>query len=325
MLALVDCNNFYVSWERVFRPAMERRPVVVLSNNDGCIISRSNETKALGFSMGDPYHLNKVKIRQDNVAVFSSNYALYGDMSRRVMDTLQAHAQDVEINSIDEAFLSLEGFEHFGLTVYAGIVTAAVRRCTGIPVSIRYRPHEKISQNRQRSCKKVPDAGGVFNVLEADADRMLGQVDVGDIWGVGRQWARWLHGQGIMTALDLKRSNPKTIRQKMTVVGERIVYELNGVSCLPLEILAPPQKGITVSRSFGQTLSSLGAIREALSQFVGRAGEKLRSQNLMAQRLAVFIMTSPLDSELIIITSFIMHNTNHLRLPSRGGEASPFW
>ena len=126
---------------------------------------------------------------------------------------------------------------------------------------------------------------------------MLGQVDVGDIWGVGGQWAVWLHGQGIMTALDLKRSDPKTIRQKMTVVGERIVSELNGVTCLPLEILAPPQKGITVSRSFGQTLTSLGAIREALSQFVGRAGEKLRAQNLMAKRLAVFIMISPFASD----------------------------
>lgn len=297
MLALVDCNNFYVSCERVFRPAMEGRPVVVLSNNDGCIIARSNEAKALGFSMGDPYHLNKVKISQNNVAVFSSNYALYGNMSRRVMDTLQVHAHDVEIYSIDEAFLNLEGFGHFGLTAYAGRVRAAVRRCTGIPVSIGIGPTKTLAKIANRLAKKFPDAGGVFNFLETDADRMLGQVDVGDIWGVGRQWAAWLHGQGIMTALDLKRSDPKTIRQKMTVVGERIISELNGVSCLPLEILAPPQKGITVSRSFGRTLTSLGAIREALSQFVGRGGEKLRAQNLMAKRLAVFLMTSPFASD----------------------------
>ena len=297
LFALVDCNNFYVSCERVFQPAMEGRPVVVLSNNDGCIIARSNEAKALGFKMGDPYHLNKEKIRQNKVVVFSSNYALYGDMSRRVMDTLQAHAQDVEIYSIDEAFLDLEGFEHFGLTAYAGTVRAAVGRCTGIPVSIGIGPTKTLAKIANRLAKKFPDAGGVFNFLETDADRMLGQVDVGDIWGVGRQWAAWLQGQGIMTALDLKRSDPKAIRQKMTVVGERIVSELNGVSCLPLEILAPPQKGITVSRSFGQTLTSLGSIREALSLFVGRAGEKLRGQNLMAKRLAVFIMTSPFASD----------------------------
>lgn len=297
LFALVDCNNFYVSCERVFQPAMEGRPVVVLSNNDGCIIARSNEAKALGFRMGDPYHLSKEKIRQNKVVVFSSNYALYGDMSRRVMDTLQAHAQDVEIYSIDEAFLDLEGFEHFGLTAYAGRVRAAVGRCTGIPVSIGIGPTKTLAKIANRLAKKFPDAGGVFNFLESDADRMLAQVDVGDIWGVGRQWAGWLQGQGIMTALDLKRSDPKAIRQKMTVVGERIVSELNGISCLPLEILAPPQKGITVSRSFGQTLTSLGPIREAMSLFVGRAGEKLRGQNLMAKRLAVFIMTSPFASE----------------------------
>ena len=156
MLALVDCNNFYVSCERVFRPSMEGRPVVVLSNNDGCIIARSNEAKALGFSMGDPYHLNKVKISQNNVAVFSSNYGLYGDMSRRVMDTLQAHAQDVEIYSIDEAFLNLEGFGHFGLTAYAGRVRAGRAALHGNPGVDRYRPHENTSQNRQPSCEEIP-------------------------------------------------------------------------------------------------------------------------------------------------------------------------
>jgi DNA polymerase V len=293
VFALVDCNNFYVSCERAFRPSLEGRPVVVLSNNDGCIIARSNEAKALGFGMADPYHLNRQKLRQHKVVVFSSNYALYGDMSRRVMDTLASFAHDIEIYSIDEAFLDLRGFEHKGLSVYAGRVRAAVRRCTGIPVSIGIGPTKTLAKIANHFAKKRPETGGVFTLLDADADMMLEQVEVEDIWGIGRRWAAWLAGQGIMTALDLKRADPKMIREKMTVVGERIVSELNGVSCLPLEAVAPPQKGITVSRSFGRTLTGLEPIQEALLQFAGRAGEKLRRQGLMAQRVSVFLSTSP--------------------------------
>lgn len=296
VLALVDCNNFYASCERVFNPKLDRQPVVVLSNNDGCIIARSNEAKALGFAMGDPYHLNRDKIRQHNVKVFSSNYALYGDMSRRVMSTLAALAQDVEIYSIDEAFLSLDGFQHRGLSDYAATIRTNVKRSTGIPVSIGIGPTKTLAKIANRLAKKLPGADGVFNLLAPDADNMLGQVDVGDVgdvWGVGRQWAAWLKGQGINTALDLKHADPKTIRARMTVVGERIISELNGESCLDLELVAPPQKGITVSRSFGRQLTDQEAIRQALLQFVGRAGEKLRRQNLQAKRLTVFLMTSP--------------------------------
>lgn len=297
VLALVDCNNFYASCERVFNPKLASQPVVVLSNNDGCIIARSNEAKALGFAMGDPYHLNKDKIRQHNVKVFSSNYALYGDMSRRVMSTLAAHAMDVEIYSIDEAFLSLQGFEYRGLDSYAATIRANVKRATGIPVSIGIGPTKTLAKIANRLAKKLPGTEGVCNLFEADTGMMLSLVDVGDVWGVGRQWAAWLKGQGINTALDLKRADPKTIRARMTVVGEKIVSELNGESCLDLELVAPPQKGITVSRSFGKTLSGLEPIREALLQFVGRAVEKLRRQNLQANRLTVFLMTSPFDKD----------------------------
>jgi len=293
VLALVDCNNFYASCERVFNPKLERQPIVVLSNNDGCIIARSNEAKALGFAMGDPYHLNKDKIRQHNVRVFSSNYALYGDMSRRVMSTLGSHALDVEIYSLDEAFLSLDGFQHRGLSNYAATIRTHVKRATGIPVSIGIGPTKTLAKIANRLAKKLAHTDGVFNLLESDVDTMLAIVDVGDVWGIGRQWATWLKGQGINTALDLKRADPKTIRARMTVVGERIVSELNGESCLDLELVAPPQKGITVSRSFGRQLTDREAIRQALLQFVGRAGEKLRRQNLQANRLTVFLMTSP--------------------------------
>lgn len=242
ILALVDCNNFYASCERVFNPKLTHQPVVVLSNNDGCIIARSNEAKALGFKMGDPYHFNKDKLRQHDVQVFSSNYALYGDMSRRVMSTLANLALDVEIYSIDEAFLSLDGFEQRGLSNYAAIIRSHVKRVTGIPVSIGIGSTKTLAKIANWLAKKLPRTEGVFNLLEADVDTMLAQVEVGDVWGVGRRWAAWLNAQGIITALDLKRADPKAIRARMTVVGERIVSELNGESCLDLELTAPPRR-----------------------------------------------------------------------------------
>lgn len=292
IFALVDCNNFYASCERVFNPRLEGKPVVVLSNNDGCVVARSNEAKALGIGMGVPEFQIRPLLRAHDVQVLSSNYALYGDMSQRVMSTLATLAPDVEIYSIDEAFLSLNGFEHRGLNGYAATIRNYVKRFTGIPVSIGIGPTKTLAKIANRLAKKLPGTAGVFNLLEADADTTLGLVDVGDVWGIGRQWALWLKGQGINTALDLKRTDPKTIRARMTVVGERIVSELNGLPCLDLELVAPPQKGITVSRSFGRQLTDRETIRQALLQFVWRAGEKLRRQNLQAKRLTVFLMTS---------------------------------
>jgi len=292
IFALVDCNNFYVSCERVFQPRLECHPVVVLSNNDGCIIARSNEAKALGLAMGDPYHLNRETLTRRGVDIFSSNYALYGDMSRRVMETLTAEAPEAEIYSIDEAFLNLAGLEWRGLTDYARHLQAMVRRHTGIPVSIGIGPTKVLAKIANHLAKAHPDAGGVFDLAAVDMDQALASVDVGDVWGIGRRWATWLKGQGIYTALDLKRADAKAIRRKMTVVGERIVYELNGQSCLPLELVAPPRKGVTVSRSFGRTLTRPEPITEALLHFVGRAGEKLRRQRLMTTHVIVFVMTN---------------------------------
>jgi DNA polymerase V len=292
VFALVDCNNFYVSCERVFQPRLAARPVVVLSNNDGCIIARSPEAKALGLAMGDPYHLHREQLTRHDVQIFSSNYALYGDMSRRVMETLAAQAPELEIYSIDEAFLNLSGLESWGLADYARRLQAAVRRHTGIPVSIGIGPTKTLAKLANHLAKMEPDAGGVRDLTAADMDRALAEVGVGDVWGIGRQWATWLAGQGIETALDLKRADPKAIRRKMTVVGERLVYELNGRSCLPLELVALPRKGLMVSRSFGQPLTRPEPIKEALLQFVGRAGEKLRRQRLMTSHLMVFVMTN---------------------------------
>jgi DNA polymerase V len=290
--ALADCNNFYVSCERVFRPALEGRPVVVLSNNDGCIIARSDEANALGFAMGDPYHLNREKLIRHGVEVFSSNYALYGDMSRRVMDTLGTFTPEIELYSIDEAFLNLAGFERRGLAEYARHIRATVRRHTGIAVSIGIGPTKTLAKVANHLAKAQPDTGGVYELTAADADHALASIEAGEVWGVGPRWAVWLEAQGIVTALDLKRADPKAIRRKMTVVGERLVYELNGRSCLPLELVAPPRQGLTVSRSFGQTLTRLEPIKEALVQFVGRAGEKLRRQGLMAAQVMVFVTTN---------------------------------
>jgi DNA polymerase V len=293
MFALVDCNNFYVSCERVFRPSLEGRPVVVLSNNDGCIIARSDEAKALGFAMGAPYHLNQEQLTRHGVHVFSSNYALYGDMSRRVMDTLSTFSPEIELYSIDEAFLNLTGFERRGLAAYAQQIRATVRRHTGIPVSIGIGPTKTLAKVANHVAKTESDAGGVSDLAAAgDVDRVLASVEVGEVWGVGRRWAKWLEDQGITTALDLKRADPKAIRRKMTVVGERLVYELNGRSFLPLELVTPARQGLTVSRSFGQTLTALRAINDALVQFVGRAAEKLRRQGLMAAQVMVFVTTN---------------------------------
>jgi DNA polymerase V len=224
--------------------------------------------------------------------VFSSNYALYGDMSRRVMDTLGTFTPELELYSIDEAFLNLAGFEHMGLTEYARLIRATVKRDTGIPVSIGIGPTKTLAKVANHLAKAQPETGGVYELSEAEADSALAGIDVGEVWGVGPRWATWLEAQGLATALDLKRADPKAIRRKMTVVGERLVYELNGRPCLPLELVEPPRQGLTVSRSFGQTLTALQPIKEALVQFTGRAAEKLRRQGFMAGQLLVFVTTN---------------------------------
>ncbi len=292
LFALVDCNSFYCSCERVFRPSLEGRPVVVLSNNDGCIIALTNEAKALRFVMGDPYHLKRKELEAASVAVYSSNYTLYGDMSRRVMTVLSRFTPELEIYSIDEAFLNLAGFESWGVEDYARLIRKTVKQETGIPVSVGIGETKTLAKIANRIAKKNPQAGGVCDLSGTpNIDPILAGIETGDIWGVGRQWSAWLEGQGIKTALDLKRADAKQVRAKMTVVGERIVRELNGISCLPLDLLPAPQKGITVSRSFGQLLGDKEPIRQALLRYVGRAAEKLRRGNLMAERLTVFART----------------------------------
>src|SRR3569623_52141 len=211
-------------------------------------------------------------------------------MSRRVMTTLAQQAPEVEIYSIDEAFMNLRGIS--AAADFARHVRATVRQHTCIPVSIGIGPTKTLAKIANRIAKKSPELGGVYDLNHGERETALASVAVGDVWGIGRQWSAWLEGQGIKTACDLMQADAKAIRQKMTVTGERIVYELRGVSCLPLELAPPPQKGVTVSRSFGQLLTELAPIEEALTHFASRAGEKLRKQGLMARQLSIFLETN---------------------------------
>jgi DNA polymerase V len=296
MFALVDCNNFYASCERVFQPKLEGRPIVVLSNNDGCVIARSNEAKALGIAMGTPYFKIEKFAEQNGVAVFSSNYALYGDMSRRVMQVLAGFAPNVEIYSIDECFLDLSSMPG-ELTAYALEISRTVRRWTGIPVSIGIAPTKTLAKIANRLAKKGASPDGP--VLEwnkvASPETTLAAVSVEDVWGVSTRWGEKLRKLGIKNAQALREADPKRLRQHFGVVMERIGWELRGLSCIPLESTPPPRKQILTSRSFGVKLTELDDLRAAVSAFAARSGEKLRAQGLCAQALCVFIHTSPFD------------------------------
>ena len=303
MFGLVDCNNFYVSCERVFQPRLEGQPVVVLSNNDGCIISRSAEAKALGLKMGDPYFQVKEQLRRDSVQVFSSNYTLYGDMSRRVMHYLGTMAPNVEIYSIDEAFLDLGGLEQH-LIPYLGNLTDLAQRLrmgvkarTGIPVCVGVAPTKTLAKLANRLAKKDAGLGGVLYLDSAPRRAWaLGQVPVGDVWGVGRQYAQKLTAAGIDSAADLSRVSEAWARKFLGgVVGARLVRELQGYPCAGL---APSEDGtlrrqsISCSRTFGRPLRERASVLGAVSAFVARAAEKLRRQGDLAHVLTVFVSQS---------------------------------
>lgn len=290
IFALVDCNNFYASCERVFNPKLNHRPVVVLSNNDGCVVARSNEAKALGIPMGIPEFKIRELIRKHQVAVFSSNYTLYGDMSQRVMDTLGTLCPDLEIYSIDEAFLSLCGFQSRNLSDYGRLIRTRVKQDTGIPVSVGIAPTKTLAKIAGDIAKK--SESGVFDLTGADRKSILTKTEVADVWGIGRAHSHFLHSHGIMTALQLSEASDQFIRKHMGVVGLRLVLELRGVSCLELEQCPPPKKGITCSRSFGRSITQLHEMEEAVSSYTSRAAEKLRREKLSVSSLSVFLHTN---------------------------------
>lgn len=324
VFALVDCNNFYVSCERLFRPALNGRPVVVLSNNDGCVISRSNEAKALGIPMGEPYFKIRSFARRRNVHIFSSNYALYGDLSARVMAVLHRMEAEMEVYSIDEAFLSLPGGNGWNWLDYAAGLRARIAREVGIPVSIGIGATKTLAKIAARMAKKElgaewgaegrADSGypGVFELAdEGQTDAVLQQTDVHDIWGIGSRFTARLYRQGIRTGLELKRADGGWARKHLTVVGARIVMELNGISCLPLAKAPSSKKSIVTSRSFGQPVTAVSDLREAVITFASRAAVKLREQQLEAGALHLFLATSRFGEP-----STVYSNGQTITLPS---------
>ena len=291
LLALVDCTSFYASCEAVFRPSLWGKPVVVLSNNDGCVIARSPEAKALGIPMGAPEFQWRERLRDLNVAVFSSNYELYGDMSARVMTVLRRFAAAVEVYSIDEAFLSLEGMAWSQLEAHAREIRETVRRWTGIPVGVGVGTSKLLAKLANRAAKK---RDGVL-VLDHDTDAGCALIDAWpcqELWGVAGRLAARLAVLGILTAGDLRRASRPLIRQRFGVVGERMVLELNGTSCLELEEMEAPRQHLCCSRSFGRPVTELEELRQAVTVHAERAGEKLRRQGRAASAVCVFLQTN---------------------------------
>ena len=296
-IALVDCNNFYASCERVFQPELRGKPVVVLSNNDGCVIARSNEAKALGIDMGAPWHLNKDKFRNMGVKVRSSNYTLYGDMSSRVMRTLAEFSPRQEIYSIDESFLGLEGFDD-RLESHAREMRATVLQWTGIPVSVGIAPTKTLAKVANRSAKKDPSSGGVRVLMDMrDQEAVLAKLELTDIWGVARRLSARLNAINITTPLELRDADPKILRQHFGVVVERIGAELRGESCLELEEVVSDKKSIVASRSFGQPVTQIHEMREAISTYASRSSEKMRRQELATANIIVFVETNPFKKQ----------------------------
>ena len=293
MYALVDCNNFYVSCERVFNPALIGKPVMVLSNNDGCVIARSNEVKALGIKMGEPLFKCKSLVAQHDIHVFSSNFALYGDMSARVMNTLAQFAPAMEIYSVDEAFLSLHGMQASELDAFGRMLRNKVLQWTGIPVSVGIASTKTLTKVANELSKKNSEYGGVLNLSgHPRIDSLLEKIEVGDVWGVGYSYAKLLRSKGVNNARQLRELPDKWVKKNMTVTGLRMVHELRGTPCLLLQEQPPPKQAIVCSRSFGTPVTTVEALREAIATFISRAAEKMRKQNSAASYLQVFIMTS---------------------------------
>ncbi len=298
IFALVDCNNFYVSCERVFNPQLEGIPVIVLSNNDGCVIARSNEAKALGIGMAVPAFKCKDLIERHHIRVYSSNYTLYGDMSQRVMDTLTLFTPEIEIYSIDEAFLSFIGFTSIDLTEYGRYIRKTVRQWTGIPVSIGIGPTKTLAKVANRIAKHMPHLEDVFDITDhPQHDRLLNSIQVADIWGIGPRYAAFLERNGIHTALQLRDAPDRWIQKHLSVVGLRTVWELRGTPCIELDHAPPPKKGITCSRTFGRPVESLAELKEAIATYISRAAEKLRAQRSVASVIQVFLSTNPFTGE----------------------------
>ena len=295
-IALVDCNSFYVSCERLFNPKIRKKPVVVLSNNDGCIVSRSNEAKALGIKMGEPYFKAKDIIVKNNVHVFSSNYSLYGDLSRRVMRTLKRFNFDIEVYSIDEAFINLSNFPDNEVENVAQEIRAMVLQWTGIPTSIGIAKTKTLSKVANHIAKKKES--GVTSLIGIEnIDPILEKVEINDVWGVGKQLTKFYHENGIYNAKQLKNMSNTWIKKSSNVSSSRTAMELRGIPCIDLEKTVSKRKSCVVSRSFGQRVEKFQELKEAIANYCLNASEKIRSESLIAKSITVFIRTSPFQSK----------------------------
>ena len=300
-IALVDANNFYVSCERVFRPDLEGRPVVVLSNNDGCVVARSAEVKALGVAMGTPWFQLQKLAKQEGIIALSSNYTLYADMSNRMMGILSAFSPIQEVYSIDECFLDLRGVAQNRLTCVGQAARQKVRQWVGLPVGIGIAATKTLAKLANHVAKKRLEYDGVCvwdDRSEGDQRRLLRQMPVSEVWGVGRQWTNQLQGMGIQTVWDLRQADPALMRKRFSILMERMIRELRGESCIAMVEIPPPRQEIQSSRSFGRAVTSAQELGEAISLYTIRAVDKLRRQGSVAGALRVFIHTSPFQAHL---------------------------
>nr|WP_200897618.1 translesion error-prone DNA polymerase V subunit UmuC [Arsukibacterium ikkense] len=299
MFALVDCNNFYASCEKLFRPDLTHTPVVVLSNNDGCVVARSKEAKKLGVKMGVPVFQVRELLQKHGIVAFSSNYALYADMSQRVMSTLEALAPRVEVYSIDEAFLDLTGVGYSqNLTEFGLMVRRTVQQYTGISVCVGIAPSKTLAKLANHAAKTWHRTGGVVDLSSTVRQRkLLALLPVNEVWGIGAKLTKRLQQLGIDTALQLADTAPEFIRQHFSVVVERTVRELNGESCIALEEMAATKKQIVSSRAFGERITDKQQMREAISEYISRACKKLRQEQQQAKLLSVFLRTSPFSDK----------------------------
>jgi len=291
-IALVDCNSFYVSCERLFNPSIINKPVIVLSSNDGCVIARSTETKALGIKMGEPYFKVKKIVKENDVKTFSTNFALYGDISRRIMKTLKQFSPQMEIYSIDEAFLDLTSIKNENLLEHGYMIRKTILKWTGIPTSIGIAATKTLSKAANYIAKK--EKSGVVDFINSkNIDKTLSEIKINDVWGVGRQLTKFYIKNGINTAYELKSMHNGWIKKNTNVFGSRTAMELKGIPCVSLEPNQEKRKNCCVSRSFGRKVTKLEELNEAIASHCLNAAEKIRLDNQTVKRITIFIRTSP--------------------------------
>lgn len=292
MYGLCDCNNFFVSCERVFRPDLEGRPVVVLSNNDGCVVARSNEAKAIGIGMGQPYFQARGLLERHNGVVFSSNFTLYGDLSRRVMTTLRSLVEEIEVYSIDEAFFNLEGYNE-PLEELGQRIRTTIRRHTGIPVSIGIAPTKTLAKIAAKLAKQYPRLNGCCYMHRAeDIRKVLSKFPLRDVWGIGRRYGKAFDQMQILTAQQFVELDKQWVQGRMGITGVRTWQELQGIPSLPMDDLSASRQQITVSRSFPHEIYDCTELEHIVAEFATMCGEKLRRQGSLCRTIHCFVMTN---------------------------------